>query len=66
MQNLTLVLISRYYSRWASPCKVKSLVTTSPDWENGYGRTKLDSAHVQVTDKNHFSITPNGDGTLDP
>ena len=36
-----------------------------PDWENGYGRTKLDSAHVQVTDKNHFSITPNGDGTLD-
>jgi len=25
----------------------------------------LDSAHVQVTDKNHFSITPNGDGTLD-
>ena len=36
-----------------------------PDWENGYGRTKLDSAHVQVTDKNHFTITPNGDGTLD-
>ena len=36
-----------------------------PDWENGYGRTKLDKAHVQVTDKNHFSITPNGDGTLD-
>ena len=25
----------------------------------------MDSAHVQVTDKNHFSITPNGDGTLD-
>ena len=36
-----------------------------PDWENGYGRTKLDKAHVQVTDKNHFTITPNGDGTLD-
>ena len=36
-----------------------------PDWENGYGRTKLDKAHVQVTDKNHFAITPNGDGTLD-
>ena len=36
-----------------------------PDWENGYGRSSLDKAHVQVTDKNHFSITPNGDGTLD-
>ena len=36
-----------------------------PDWENGYGRTKLDKVHVQVTDKNHFTITPNGDGTLD-
>ena len=36
-----------------------------PDWENGYGRTKLDKAHVQVTDKNHFTITPSGDGTLD-
>ena len=36
-----------------------------PDWENGYGRSSLDKAHVQVTDKNHFSITPNGNGTLD-
>ena len=36
-----------------------------PDWENGYGRSPLDKAHVQVTDKNHFSITPNGNGTLD-
>ena len=36
-----------------------------PDWENGYGRSSLDKAHVQVTDKNHFTITPNGDGTLD-
>ena len=36
-----------------------------PDWENGYGRSSLDNAHVQVTDKNHFTITPNGDGTLD-
>ena len=36
-----------------------------PDWENGYGRSPLDKAHVQVTDKNHFLITPNGNGTLD-
>lgn len=36
-----------------------------PDWENGYGRSPLDKAHVQVTDKNNFTITPNGDGTLD-
>lgn len=35
-----------------------------PNWENGDGRSPLDKAHVQVTDKNHFTVTPNGDGTL--
>ncbi|MGX7089156.1 Spy0128 family protein [Gemella morbillorum] len=34
-------------------------------WNKPEAHPKLDAAHVTVTDQNHFSINPNGNGKLD-
>ena len=35
------------------------------EWNKDEAHPKLDAAHVTVTDQNHFSINPNGNGKLD-
>ena len=35
------------------------------EWNKPEAHPKLDAAHVTVTDQNHFSINPNGNGKLD-
>ncbi|QLL96679.1 LPXTG cell wall anchor domain-containing protein [Streptococcus oralis subsp. oralis] len=35
------------------------------EWNKAEARPRLEAAHVNVVDGNHFTITPNGDGTMD-
>ena len=35
------------------------------EWNKAEARPKLEAAHINVVDGNHFTITPNGDGTMD-
>ena len=35
------------------------------EWNKAEPRPRLEAAHVNVVDGNHFTITPNGDGTMD-
>ena len=35
------------------------------EWNKAEARPRLEAAHVKVVDGNHFTITPNGDGTMD-
>ena len=35
------------------------------EWNKAEARPRLEAAHINVVDGNHFTITPNGDGTMD-
>ena len=35
------------------------------EWNKAEARPRLEASHINVVDGNHFTITPNGDGTMD-
>ena len=65
MQNLTQGLNSKILFQEGQVLASEITGYYFTEWNKAEARPRLEAAHINVVDGNHFTITPNGDGTMD-